>query len=109
MSRRTINKTLNFHLRYPNKVATPHRLRENKDVPSVTTKVPSLDIIGNRFPDTEEIGKTSGNRGRVCLMVGILYCPNASELWSEKEVVGGGKKQLEAREERAQVPCLGQM
>jgi hypothetical protein len=42
-------------------------------------------------------------------MVGILYCPNASELWSEKEEVGGGKRQLVASEERAQVPCLGQM
>jgi len=42
-------------------------------------------------------------------MVGILYCSNASELWSGKAKGGGGKKQLEARVERAQVPCVGQM
>ena len=84
-------------------------LRVNKDVSSVTTRVPSLDVIGNRFPDTEEIGKMSRIQGRVCLMVGILYCGNASELWSEKEEVGGGKRQLEGSVQRAQVPCLGQM
>jgi hypothetical protein len=109
ISRCMVNKTLNFHISYPNKVAAPHRLRENKDVTSITKRVPSSDVIGNRFPDSEGIGKMSKNQGRVCLMVGVLYCSNAPEFWSEKEGDGGGKRQLEASEERVQVPCLGQM
>ena len=103
-----VQQNIKFPHKLPEKAA-PHRLRENKDVSSVTTRVPSLDVIGNHFRDTEEIGKTSRNQGRVCLMVGILYCSNASELWSEKEKVGGGKGEVETGEKRAQVPCLGQM
>jgi hypothetical protein len=149
---------------------TPHRLRENKHVLSATTRVPSLHVIGNRFPDSEEIGKTSRNQGWVCLMVGINYCSgnsdtpgyksykivpftnflpfwlslcegqgsyrvrsmivwqwknrckekhcgrmvgilcsHASELWSEREQTGGGKREIEASVERVHVPWLGQM
>jgi len=35
----------------------------------VPTREPSLDVIGNRFLNSEGIGKTSRKQGRVCLMV----------------------------------------
>jgi len=112
ISRCTLNKILNFHISYPNKVAAPHLLQGNKDVPSVPTRVPSLDVIGNRFPDAEEIGKMSRNQGRVCLMVEVYFivlmrpsCGREKRRMAEAR----GKGQLETSVERAQVPCVGQM